>query len=488
MCGIIGIIANNSRDVSSQVLGGLLTLQHRGQDAAGILSFDREYHRFNMHKDLGLVNNVFNQKIRVDNLKGQMAIGHTRYATTGSDQSCDIQPLVTGFPHGLAMAHNGNIVNYHELATSLREKYHHQFLTTNDLEIFLNLFCQELSGTRGSIENLQNAAKAILENAIGAYSIVGILAEHGLFGLRDPNGIRPLILGKKVDKNDKTKIEHILCSETNALNFLGFEYVRDISPGEFIFIHHNGEIFSFRSQVSKTKTAHCMFEWVYFSNAESSLEGRSVYQTRLNLGIELAKEIKLNYGSKIMPDIVCPVPDTSRSAAIAASEILAIPYRECLIKNRYIQRSFILKTDEERDRAVMLKLSPIISEIENKSILLVDDSLVRGTTAKRIIKLLKDHGAREVIFALTCPPLKHGCFYGVDFPDEKKLIAVEKTTQEIQEEIGADELIYLSQEGLKKAIGLNDLCMACLTGKYPTDTKNAKEFTTKRNINRKEFS
>ncbi len=481
MCGIIGIISNNSQEVASQVLGGLLTLQHRGQDAAGILSFDNTSHRFNIHKGLGLINNIFNDVNKIKKLKGNIAIGHTRYATTGSDDENDIQPLVTGFPHGIAMAHNGNIVNYHQLTHKLRVENQHQFLTTNDLELFLTLFSQCLSGSRANINDLKKASESIFENAIGAYSIVGILAEKGIFGLRDPNGIRPLVLGKKEINN---KLEYILCSESNALNFLDFEYIRDIEPGEFIFITNEAEVFSFKTKKLEPKKS-CMFEWVYFSNAESDIENRSVYQTRINLGLELAKEISpLIELNKIQPDIVSPVPDTSRSAAIAVSEYLNIPYRECLIKNRYVQRSFILKSDQERAKAIELKLSPIISEIKGKRILLIDDSLVRGTTAKRIISLLKSHGATEVTFALTCPPLKHGCFYGVDFPNETELIANNRNNEEIKEIINANELIYLTRKGLKKALKSSEICTACIDGKYPTDITSSNEFKEKRNINK----
>ncbi|MEZ5525757.1 MAG: amidophosphoribosyltransferase [Pseudomonadales bacterium] len=464
---------------------GLLTLQHRGQDAAGVLSFDSQRQKFYQKKELGLVAQVFDQE-NIESLVGNMAVGHTRYATVGGDGENDLQPLVTGFPFGVGMVHNGNLVNYHSLVDHLNKNLHQQLLTNNDLEVLLNLWCHSILSQRGSehgpflFEHCVKAAKSIFDVANGAYAVVGLMAGAGLFGFRDPGGIRPLVMGRRERAGQPGVYDYCLTSETLALNFLDYTYVRDIAPGEVVLINEQGEVFS-EVVVDRPRKSHCMFEWVYFAGAESSIEGKSVYGTRLNLGAVLSKKIKkLIDNSSIKPDFVCPVPDTSRTSAIALAETLGVPYREGLIKNRYIQRSFILDTQEKREKAVELKLSPVKSEIAGKNILLVDDSVVRGTTSKKIIDLLKRHGANEVTLAITCPPLRHGCFYGIDFPAEEQLIANGRSTEEIAEWVGANQVIYLDEEDLVDAIGINDLCMACINGKYPTCTSEAQEFQRRR--------
>lgn len=487
MCGVFGIINGPSistdKYASYDVYRALLTLQHRGQDAAGILSFDSKENQFYSHKELGLVNEIFKPN-HFDLLKGEMAIGHTRYATTGSDSSNDVQPLVTGFPIGVGMAHNGNIVNYHRLREVVRTEHRRQLLTNNDLEIFLSFWCRTLmeeqsGGNEFKFTQAVKAAEKIFESTIGAYSIVGLLAGEGLFGLRDPNGIRPLLLGKKGEGSD---ISYALSSETNALEFLGYEVVRNIAPGEFIFINRDCEIQSYHFQNPENQIKPCMFEWIYFSAVESTIENRPVYGARRSLGERLSIKVRNLMGAgEISPDIVCPVPDTSRSSAIALAESLNLTYRECLIKNRYVQRSFILKTQEDREKAVRLKLSPVRSEIQGKSILLVDDSVVRGTTSKRIVHLLKEAGAKEVILAITCPPIRYGCFYGVDFPRKEDLVAYNKSLEQIQESIEVDKVIYLDEEDLSKALNLPSMCRACIDGKYPTSVEDANEFCERRN-------
>lgn len=488
MCGVVGIIGPKSTGpvkfaAAYEAYRGLLTLQHRGQDAAGILAYDFSTNKFASEKELGLVASIFNET-NLASLKGEMAIGHTRYATTGSDSKVDLQPLVTGYPFGIGMAHNGNLVNYHELARKLTNEMNLQLLTSNDLEVFLHYFCRFASIPSGDglmkfdFEHGLKAAKKITAEAIGAYALVGLIAGEGLFGLRDPKGIRPLVLGKKT--NIDGGVSHCLVSESVVLNFLGYEFVRDVEPGEFIFITSEGQIKS--SLAAKTsERAPCMFEWIYFSGAESKFEGKNVYTTRLGLGKVLARRLqKLIDAGEISPDIVCPVPDTSRTASISLAEELRLPYREALIKNRYIQRSFILNTQEARERAVELKLSPVRSEIEGKKILLVDDSIVRGTTSKKIIDLLKRYGASEVTLAVTCPPLRYACYYGIDFPSPRELIAGGRNEAEIAQFIGANRVIFLEQSDLYEAIGLPSLCMACLSGKYPTDISAGEEFARER--------
>ena len=487
MCGVIGVIGPESSDnqawAAYEVYNGLLNLQHRGQDAAGILSFDK--HRFHLKKNLGLVPNVFSQ-VDLEKMYGSMAVGHTRYATTGADDVSDLQPMVTGLPFGLGMAHNGNLVNYFDMARHCEQELQIQLLSTNDLEIFLALWCHILQQEgiplhkKITFEDAIRATKHIFSKVDGAYAVVGIMAQAGMFAFRDPKGIRPLVLGKKSSEKGDT---YCIVSETAALHFLGYEVVRDVAAGELIFITPEGKFYSQIVQ-EESKKAHCMFEWVYFAGAESALDQRSVYRSRLNLGKVLAGRIQRAIDDGLIePDIVCPVPDTSRPATISLAEEIGIPYREAFIKNRYVQRSFILNTQEAREKAVQLKLSPIISEIRGKNILLVDDSIVRGTTSKNIVALLQRYGAKKISLAITCPPIRHGCFYGIDFPDPRELIASDKNIQEIADWIGVDQVIYLEPDDLYKAIDNQHLCMGCIKGVYPTRNQGSQEFTQKRRGN-----
>jgi amidophosphoribosyltransferase len=475
MCGVLGVIGPKDEAISwaaFEVYRGLLTLQHRGQDAAGILTYDEQSKRFYCHKDLGLVAAVFDQK-SIEKLHGNIAIGHTRYATVGSDEREDLQPMVSGQAQGVGMAHNGNIVNYYSLRDLLREKYKQQMLTQNDLEVLINLWVQYTAGESDfSFDRAVKAVESIFDLAIGGYAVVGMVASIGMFGFRDPNGIRPLILGKKETENGTA---YILSSETVAMNFLGFEYLRDIRPGEFILIGHDGNIQSALVGKSK-KVAHCMFEWIYFSGAESAIDNVSVYAARLGLGKMLGKRIrKMIENKEIDPDIVVAVPDTSRATGIALAEELKIPYREALIKNRYVQRSFILSSNQKREDAVKFKLSPIPSEINGKKILLVDDSVVRGTTSIRIIELLRKYGAKEVTLVSACPPIRFPCYYGLDFPSTTELVACNRNEKEVAEFLKADGMVYLDINDLSDAIGCNSLCQACLDGNYPTCVEEGKK-------------
>lgn len=494
MCGIIGIIGPSRETESGELSNwaafeayrGLLTLQHRGQDAAGILSYDDQQKRFFQEKDLGLVGQVFKER-KLSRLKGSLAVGHTRYATVGSDNKEDLQPLVTGFPNGIGLVHNGNVVNYHQLSRKLIRDYHLQLLTHNDLEVILHLWSHSIIKAKGqgvsgfSFEDAVFASREIINSIEGGYALIGAIADGGLLGLRDPDGIRPMVLGRREVEGVSGKFDYCLTSETTALNFLGYDFVKDIAPGELIHIDSEGNIQSRILNEEEKKPSHCMFEWVYFAAAESQIETQTVYQARLNLGSKLAEKVSaLKNEGKVNPDFVCPVPDTSRTAAIGLAESLSLPYREGLIKNRYVQRSFILNTQDKRDKAVELKLSPVISEIKGKNILLVDDSIVRGTTSKKIIDLLKRNGAAEVTLAITCPPLRYACYYGIDFPDENQLIANGKTVEQIAEYVGANSVIYLDENDLKEAIGMDTLCTSCINGKYPTSIEGAEEFSMRR--------
>ncbi|MBP9674361.1 MAG: amidophosphoribosyltransferase [Bacteriovoracaceae bacterium] len=494
MCGIVGVFG--SPRASRETYQGLLLLQHRGQDAAGILSLDETEH-FHLLKNSGLVDRVFDEKSLMD-LKGHHAIGHTRYSTVGYSDGRDLQPMTINYPFGIGMIHNGNVVNVTELQNELVSKRRHLF-TKNDLEIILNIFADSLDtnfpyhlsqerSAKKEFEAITQAVQDVFAKVKGGYSVVGSIAPMGMFAFRDPSGIRPLILGErtlteKEKQESKIPFEKSYCvaSESNVLTYLGYEVVRDLKAGEIFFVDQKGESHSL--ELKKNKVAPCMFEWVYFANPEAVLEKKDVYAARLNMGRNLAYEVKKMIDSgEISPDIVVPVPDTSRPSAIALAEELGISYREILVKNRYIQRSFILNSPEERSKAVNLKLTPVASEFKGKKVLLVDDSIVRGTTSRHLIRMVREAGASAVYLASSCPPIRHPCYYGIDFPSPSELIATGRTTTEIAETLGADKVIYLTLEKLKESIGLKDMCMACLNGDYPVDVTSAVHLNSQRRV------
>ena len=492
MCGIFGIIGPEGVDrpahwAASESFKALLTLQHRGQDGAGILSYGEKDGGFCQKKDLGSVDNIFNEDDLLS-LPGNMAIAHTRYATVGSDQRKDLQPMVMGFPFGIGMVHNGNLVNYHKLGEKLSREWGVHFISNNDLEFLLYIWCRYIQKSidqkekQLTFQDILRGAKGIVEQAKGGYALCGMMVGVGLFGMRDPHGIRPVVLGRrKLEGFPDGRYDYCLSSETKTLSFLGFDLVKDLEPGEVVLIDTKGELHSANTGTFK-KSFPCMFEWVYFAGAESTIMNKDIYTSRLNLGVRLADKIKKLIDEKtIAPDIVCPVPETARTASISLAEILKIPYREGLIKNRYVQRSFILGSQKARENAVHLKLSPVRSEVEGKNILLVDDSLVRGTTVRRIVTLLKKFGAKEITLGLTCPPLRYPCYYGIDFPVPGDLLANKRDVEEIARWVGANRVIYLDEEDLKKAIGLDSMCMACVNNKYPTPREGAEEFSGRRN-------
>ncbi len=481
MCGIVGILG--SKKASFEAYQALLLLQHRGQDAAGIVSYNTPTQEFNLIKNHGLVGQVF-KEVDFDNLHGDVAIAHTRYATVANkshDTFRDIQPLMVNFPHGLAIVHNGNIVNIDELKDILRSQHQRQMLTNNDAEVLLNLLSSSLQASLNldPLKQLEIAASHILQDAMGGYAIIGVWGNGMMFGLRDPHGIRPLCLGKK---NEKGRDIYIFSSESNTLEFLGYEFLRDVQPGEMIIINKEVILESNFTKNTKKKFSPCMFEWVYFATPESVIDGQSVYQTRLNLGNVLADKIKkMIINGEISPEVIVPVPDSGRIAAVALSEKLNLPYRELLIKNRYIQRSFILKNKSERAQALSLKLMSIKAEIKGKKILVVDDSIVRGATSKKIVETLRLAGAKEIYFVSTCPPIKSPCYFGVDFPLESELIAANLSGSELEGYLGVEKVIYQDLASLKEALKLENSCDGCLTGSYPFEFKNsAKKFQQQR--------
>lgn len=463
MCGIVGVMG--SPQASLEVHQALLMLQHRGQDSAGILSVDAHTGKFHLHKALGQVSQVFNKK-QLDSLSGRSALGHTRYSTIGDVKEQDLQPMVASLPVGIGMVHNGNVSNYAERREELHKNQRY-FMSDNDLELILHKFADQFSTDSGAdpIEILSAAITRVLREIEGGYSVIGLLGSKGLFAFRDSHGIRPLILGKYQREDGSTS--YCLTSETCVLKFLNYEYVRDIRAGEFVWIGANGQLIS-RDLMPKTPLP-CMFEWVYFSGADSTLEGRNVYEVRLKLGELLAKRIP----SDLKIDVVAPVPDTSRPAAIALAEKLNRPFREVLIKNRYVQRSFITNGQDKRTMAVKLKFSVIDELVAGKNVLLVDDSIVRGTTSRKIIELLKAHGANKIYLASTCPPITHPCFYGIDFPNREDLVANGRTINGVADHLSADGVYYTDLTDLTQALSNLSYCRACLTGDYPYPVKGA---------------
>ncbi|XGC80122.1 amidophosphoribosyltransferase [Bdellovibrio bacteriovorus] len=474
MCGVVGLIGEDS--AGEKLYPALFALQHRGQDAAGILSYDFDRSQFHLEKDLGLVEDVFSTERRL-RLKGSMALGHTRYSTIGTVDKEDLQPLFLSYPYGIGMIHNGNVTNYDEVVDYLRNRKLRWTFSRNDLEILLHMTAVGLASRQDTAslpENLAASIKELLEQVHGAYSAIAMLADQGMFAFCDKNGIRPLLVGRRKNGN---KYSYCFASEKQVFFGLGYEYWRDLKPGELVFVDKDLNLHSFL--LSEKKARPCMFEWVYFAGSETEWHGRPVYEVRLNLGRILAEECKKK-GLDI--DVVAPVPDTSRAAACRLAEVLEKPYREVLIKNRYVQRSFIVNQPELRKMMVNLKLSPVESEIRGKKILLVDDSIVRGTTSARIIRLLRESGAEKVYLASTCPPIRHPCFYGIDFPEGESLVAFQKTEEEVAKVLEVDGLVFLPLNRLKEGLGLESLCSACLDGDYPVPV-STENFLKTRQVN-----
>ena len=437
-CAVFGIKA--AEDVFDSIYYGLYSMQHRGQESAGVAVYSKD---IRVHKAMGLVSEVFKNVY----FSGKTGIGHVRYSTTGESKLENAQPLLINYSKGsFAIAHNGNIFNTQELMQNM-ESRGGVFTTTSDTEVIAHLIAQEHLKTGDFIKGIQAAMKQLL----GSYSLV-ILRENTVIGVRDPRGVRPLVLGRKNGS-------YVIASESCALDVLGYELVRDVKPSEILLVDE--DLSSFMGP--KKKPAHCMFEFVYFARPDSVINGIPVYQVRKNLGSILARD------GKVKADLVVAVPDSGVTSAVGFSLDSGIDYGEGLMKNRYIGRTFILPEQNQRDLGVKVKLNPIKSEIDGKSIVLVDDSIVRGTTLKRIIEILKSSGASKVHVRISCPPIRYPCLYGIDMQTSEQFIASNKTVKEISKILGADSLVYSSIDGLVEAIGLpkDNLCMACLNGDYP---------------------
>lgn len=476
MCGVIGI--HGSPESAQEAYQGLLLMQHRGQDAAGIIASGMN--SIQMHKDNGLVDQVFNREV-LERLVGHTSIGHTRYSTIGKIKKEDSLPFFTNYPFGIGLAHNGNVYNAKELKDAIYIRDKRYIVTNNDGELLLNIIAHNLSKNEFSFESLSLATKYIMQNAKGAYAVLGSILGHGLFAFRDPKGTRPLVYGKKYNG---THWVYAFASESSSLEYLEYEYIEDVKPGELIFIDNNFQLH--KKEILSEAKKTCMFEWIYFAGAQSLIDGQNVYEARIRLGEFLGQKVKELVDENEI-DVVIPVPETSRISAIRLSEIIERPYRELLIKNRYVQRSFILNTQKSRERAVKLKLSPVKHEIVGKNVLLVDDSIVRGTTSKNIIRLMREAGANKVMLASTCPPILNPCHYGIAFPTHDELIAHGKSYNQIKEAIGADEVFYLNIPRLIDALENTHICKQCLDGTNPPLRKERIPKTTNEDNNEKEL-
>ena len=445
MCGIIGILANSA--VNQALYDGLTVLQHRGQDAAGIMTSDGE--RLFLRKANGLVRDVFHTRHML-RLQGNMGIGHVRYPTAGCFSTAEAQPFYVNSPFGIALAHNGNLTNAEELKRDLFVEDRRHLNTESDSEILLNVFAHELQRSTNlklEADDVFTAIRGVHRRCRGAYAVVAVVPGRGLIAFRDPNGIRPLVLGER--QTDQGK-EYMVASESVAIDALGYELVRDIAPGEAIFINHQGE---FSSQVctGAARLSPCIFEYVYFARPDSVMNGVSIYQSRMRMGEYLAEKIMREYPEHDI-DVVLPIPDTSRTAALQLSYTLGIKYSEGFIKNRYIGRTFIMPGQKQRKKSVRQKLNPIESEFSGLNVLLVDDSIVRGTTSQQIIQMARESGANKVYFASAAPPVRHPNVYGIDMPSAHELIGSGRDDKAIAREIGADWLVYQDLEDLVRAV------------------------------------
>lgn len=445
-CGVLGIYAPGEETLPHMMGFGLVALQHRGQESAGIASSSKGIMHY--YKDMGLVQDVFTNKI-LDRLHGDVSIGHVRYSTTGESYVSNAQPLVVNYKGGsIALAHNGNLVNAPEIRDRLEDEGS-IFQTSIDSEVIANLIARKYSG------GFKAAVTEAVTEIKGAFALT-IICENKLIGVRDPNGLRPLCLGK-LDNG------YVLASESCALDVVGASFIRDIEKGEMVIIDQEGveSIFYNTSQ----RKAHCIFEYVYFARPDSNIDGESVYITRRDAGRILAEEHKVD------ADIVIAVPDSGIDAAIGYAEASGIPYGVGLIKNKYIGRTFIQPDQKSRELAVRLKLNPLKENVKGKRVIMIDDSIVRGTTSRKIVASLRQAGATEVHVLVSSPPVANSCYFGIDTPERQELVGAVKTVDEICDMIGADSLGYISVSGLMRSVNKtkHDLCVACFNGEYPLE-------------------
>ncbi len=467
MCGVLGILANHP--VVQDLYDGLIVLQHRGQDAAGLATYDGN--QIHIKKGNGLVRDVFRTKNMI-RLKGTMGIGHVRYPTAGCYTEEEAQPFYVNAPFGIVLGHNGNLTNYNQVKKDVVDKDMRHLNTTSDSELLLNVLAHEMlqEKCKKSLtpDQIFSAVKRVYKRVEGGYAVLAMIAGHGLLAFRDPNGIRPLVIG--VNKQPGKKPEYMIASESVAIQTMGFELLRDVQPGEAVYIDQKTQKLHTK-QCVKADPTPCIFEFVYLARPDSLIDGISVYKTRIRMGQKLAKQIKED---KKMPDIdvVIPIPETSRPIALAMSEVLKVRFREGFVKNRYIGRTFIMPSQHLRQKSIRYKLNPIPLEFKGKNVLLVDDSIVRGNTSRKIVEMVREAGAKNVYFASAAPPIVNPDVYGIDMPTRKELIANRLSIKQIAKSIGVDKLYYqkiedlldCAREGNKK---IKNFCWSSMGGPYP---------------------
>ncbi|RMF99143.1 MAG: amidophosphoribosyltransferase [Gammaproteobacteria bacterium] len=471
MCGIVGIVSH--RPVNQAIYDALTVLQHRGQDAAGIAT--EEGGTLYARKSNGLVRDVFHQR-HMMRLRGRIGIGHVRYPTAGWSSSSEAQPFYVNSPYGISLAHNGNLTNADELKKILTEQDRRHLNTGSDTEALLNVFADELQKQRGiglDPDALFAAVEGVHARCRGGYAVVALIVGHGIVAFRDPYGIRPICIGRRETAEG---VEHMVASESVALDTLGFELLRDLAPGEAAFIRQDGTLLTQQCGPARDYTP-CIFEYVYFARPDSIIDRISVYKARLRMGEALANRI-LSERPHHDIDVVIPIPDSSRTSALEVAHRLRVKYREGFVKNRYIGRTFIMPGQEMRRRSVRRKLNAIDLEFRGKAVLLVDDSIVRGTTSKQIIEMAREAGARKVYFASAAPPVRYPNVYGIDMPAASELVAANRSIEQIRRFIGADWLIYQDLEDLVAAVrydngGIRSFDVSIFSGHYVTGDVSA---------------
>jgi amidophosphoribosyltransferase len=466
MCGIIGIVGHS--EVNQALYDGLTVLQHRGQDAAGIVTCNEEG-KFYLRKANGLVKDVFHTR-HMRNLNGNMGIGHIRYPTAGCSTLAEAQPFYVNSPFGIALAHNGNLTNTKTLKEELFQADRRHLNTDSDSEVLLNVLAHELQkecDLTPTAENIFNAVKKVHHRCKGAYAVVAMIAGVGIVAFRDPYGIRPVVIGKGENNG---KFDYIVASESVAIDTLGYDLIRDIEPGECVFIDKESNFYSEQCAEPEVMSP-CIFEYVYFARPDSIIDGISVHRSRSRMGSKLAEKIlreNPNHGI----DVIIPIPDTSRSAALQLSYDLGVQYQEGFIKNRYIGRTFIMPGQTQRKKSVRQKLNAIDIEFKDKTVLLVDDSIVRGTTSQQIVEMAREAGARMVYFASAAPPVRYPNVYGIDMPSPEEFVAHDRNVTQIAEELGVDWLVYQDLEDLIDAVNdeknIASFDTSCFDGQYVT--------------------
>jgi amidophosphoribosyltransferase len=466
MCGIIGMVAHSP--VNQAIYDGLTVLQHRGQDAAGIITCEGGH--LHLRKNNGLVRDVFHTR-HMMRMLGNMGIGHVRYPTAGCESSAEAQPFYVNSPYGISLAHNGNLTNSNKLKQELFQEDLRQINTDSDSEVLLNVFAHELqqhAKLTMDVEDVFNAVAGVHRRCRGAYAAVSMITGYGVVAFRDPFGIRPLVYGKRESPEGT---DYMMASESVALDVLGYELIRDVAPGEAVFIALDGQIHT-RQCADNPSVTPCIFEYVYLARPDSIIDNVSVYKARLRMGDKLADKLR-----RLRPDhdidVVIPIPDTSRTSALQMANNLGLKYREGFIKNRYIGRTFIMPGQQQRKKSVRQKLNAIELEFKGKNVLLVDDSIVRGTTSSQIIDMAREAGANKVYFASAAPPVRYPNVYGIDMPTSSELIAHGRTEEQISREIGADWLLFQDMEDLVDAVkagspDIDGFDASVFTGEYVT--------------------